>query len=254
MSEIEPLVRFGLLLVRPSMLIAAAPPFGAAYAPMHVRQGLALMLTLALTPVIAAPVSVGLIDLALVLTRELAVGLAIALGIRALIAGAELAGHLTGNQLGFSYGSIVDPASGVRNSMFAALYANLALITFFMLNGHHMLLRAMAASYTQIPIGLGLGRVDGSLVRAVTSMLGVIFVLGVRLAMPLILVLLVVEMALGLIARAAPGINLMVVSQPLRIIIGLLVIASILAMTPGLVARYITPSLEAGMRAALAFR
>lgn len=252
MIETEPLVRFGLLLVRPGMLIAAAPPFGAAYAPVQVRLGLTLMLTLALTPVIAAPVSVGLIDLALVITREMAVGLAIALGIRALIAGAELAGHLTGNQLGFSYGSIVDPASGVRNSMFAALYANLALITFFMLNGHHMLLRAMAASYTQIPIGLG--RVDGSLVRAVTSMLGVIFVLGVRLAMPLILVLLVVEMALGLIARAAPGVNLMVVSQPLRIIIGLLVIASILAMTPGLVARYITPSLEAGMRAALAFR
>ena len=252
MIEFEPLVRFGLLLVRPGMLVAAAPPFGAAYAPMPVRLGLTLLLTLALTPVVAAPVSFGLIDLSLVITREMAVGLAIALGIRALIAGAELAGHLTGYQLGFSYGSIVDPQSGVRNSMFAALYANLALITFFMLNGHHMLLRAMATSYTQIPIGLG--RVDGSLVGAVTSMLGIIFVLGVRLAMPLILVLLVVEIALGLIARAAPGINLMVVSQPLRIIIGLLVVASILAMAPGLVARYITPALEAGMRAALAFR
>ena len=58
----------------------------------------------------------------------------------------------------------------------------------------------------------------------------------------------------GLIARAAPGINLMVVSQPLRIVIGLLVVASILAMAPGLIARYITPALESGMRAALAFR
>ena len=252
MIEFEPLVRFGLMLVRPGMLIVAAPPFGAAYAPMPVRLGLTLLLTLALTPVTAAPVSFGLIDLSLVVTREMAVGLSIAFGVRALIAGAEFAGHLTSNQLGFSYGSIVDPQSGVRNSMFAALYANLALITFFMLNGHHMLLRAMAASYTQIPIGLG--RLDGSLVGAVTAMLGVIFVLGVRLAMPLILVLLVLEVALGLVARAAPGINLMVVSQPLRIVIGLLVVASILAMAPGLVARYITPSLEAGMRAALAFR
>ncbi len=252
MIEFEPLVRFGLLLVRPGMLVAAAPPFGAAFAPMPVRLGVTVMLTLALTPIIAAPVAFGLIDLALVITREMAVGLAIALGIRALIAGAEFAGHLTGYQLGFSYGSIVDPQSGVRNSMFAALYANLALITFFMLNGHHMLLRAMAASYAQIPIGLG--RVNGSLVGAVTSMLGIIFVLGVRLAMPLVLVMLVVEIALGLIARAAPGINLMVVSQPLRLIIGMMVVASILAMAPGLVARYITPSLEAGMRAALAFR
>lgn len=252
MNEFEPLVRFGLLLVRPGTLVAAAPPFGAAYAPTPVRVGLTVLLTLALMPVTAVPVSVGLIDLSLVITREMAIGLSIALGIRTLLAGAELAGHLTGYQLGFSYGSMVDPQSGVRNSMFAALYSNLALITFFMLNGHHMLLRSMAASYAQIPIGIG--HVDGSLVGAVNGMLGIIFVLGVRLAMPLILVLLVVEMSLGLVARAAPGINLMVVSQPLRIVIGLLVVASILGMAPGLIARYITPALESGMRAALAFR
>ena len=102
MNEFEPLVRFGLLLVRPGMLVAAAPPFGAAYAPMPVRLGLTLLLTLALVPVIATPVSFGLIDLTLVVAREMAIGLAIALGIRALVAGAELAGHLTGYQLGFS--------------------------------------------------------------------------------------------------------------------------------------------------------
>lgn len=252
MNDFEPLVRFGILLVRPGMLIVASPPFGAAYAPTPVRLGLTILLTLALVPVVAAPVSFGLIDLVLVVVRELAVGFALALGIRALVAGAELAGHLSGYQLGFSYGSLVDPQSGVRNSMFAVLYANLALITFFSMNGHHALIRAMAASYTQIPIGLG--HIDRSLLGAVTGMLRVVFVLGVRLAMPLILALLVVEVALGLIARAAPGINLQVVSQPLRILVGLLVIASIISMAPGLIGRYVTPSLELGMRGALAFR
>jgi flagellar biosynthesis protein FliR len=251
-TDFEPLVRFALLLVRPGMLVVAAPPFGAGYAPMPVRLGLTLLLTLALTPVVAAPTTVGLVDLVVVVARELAIGLALALGIRALVGGAELAGHLTGYQLGFSYGSIVDPQSGVRNSMFAVLYGNLALITFFGTNGHHALIRAMAASYSQIPIGLG--HIDRSLVGAVTGMLGIVFVLGVRLAMPLILVLLVVEVGLGLIARAAPGVNLMVVSQPLRILIGLLIIASIISIAPGLVGRYITPSLELGMRGALAFR
>lgn len=252
MIQFEPFIRFGILMVRPGMLVVAAPPFGAAYAPLPVRLGLTVLLTLVLTPVISTPVEFGLIDLVIVVAREMAVGLALALGIRALIAGAELAGHLTGYQLGFSYGSIVDPQSGVRNSMFAVLYANIAVITFFSINGHHALVRAMASSYGQIPIGLG--HLDGSLVTTVTGMLGVVFVLGVRLAMPLILVLLVVEVALGLIARAAPGINLMVVSQPLRLLIGLLVVASIIAIAPGLIGRYITPSLELGMRGALAFR
>ena len=91
-------------------------------------------------------------------------------------------------------------------------------------------------------------------VASMANMLGVVFVLGVRLAMPLIVALLVVEVAMGLIARAAPGINLQVVSQPLRILVGLLVIASIISMAPGLIGRYITPSLELGMRGALAFR
>jgi flagellar biosynthesis protein FliR len=60
--------------------------------------------------------------------------------------------------------------------------------------------------------------------------------------------------ALGLIARAAPAINLMAVSQPLRLLVGLLIVASMLAMAPGLIGRYIAPSLELGMRGALAFR
>ena len=252
MTAFEPFIRFGILMVRPGMLVVAAPPFGAAYAPLPVRLGLTILLTVVLLPVTAAPVSFGLIDLVVVVARELAIGFSLAMGIRALIGGAELAGHLTGYQLGFSYGSIVDPQSGVRNSMFAVLYANLAVITFFGTNGHHALIRAMAASYAQIPIGIG--HIDGSLVTTVTGMLGVVFVLGVRLAMPLILVLLVVEVALGLIARAAPGINLMVVSQPLRLLIGLLVVASIISIAPGLIGRYVTPSLELGMRGALAFR
>ncbi|MFN7914033.1 MAG: flagellar biosynthetic protein FliR [Vicinamibacterales bacterium] len=252
MNDFEPFLRFGLLLVRPGTLVMAAPPFGAPYAPMPVRLGLTLLFTLTLMPVVAAPSTITLIELVVVVAREMAIGLAIALGIRALMGGAELAGHLSGYQLGFSYGAIVDPQSGVRNSMFAALYSNMALIVFFAVDGHHALLRAMAASYTQLPIGIG--HVDGSVVVAVTSMLGIVFVLGVRLAMPLILVLMVVEVALGLIARAAPAINLMAVAQPLRILIGLLVIASIIGITPGLIGRYITPALEAGMRGALAFR
>jgi len=248
----EPFLRFALLLVRPGTLVIAAPPFGAPYAPMPVRLGLTLLFTLALMPVVSAPAVLGLLDLVVVVAREMAIGLAMALGIRALIAGAELAGSLSGYQLGFSYGSIVDPQSGVRNGMFAALYSNLALITFFTINGHHQLLRAMAASYSQLPIGIG--HVDGSLVQAVTAMLGIVFVLGVRLAMPLILVLMVVEVALGLITRAAPAINLLAVAQPIRIIIGLLVIATLIAIVPTLVARYVVPALEVGMRGALAFR
>lgn len=252
MTDFDVLIRFGLLLVRPGMVVMAAPPFGSAYAPAPVRLGLTVLLTLMLATTVPAPTTFEVVGLAVVVARELAIGLAIALAIRALLAGAEFAGSLSGYQLGFSYGSIIDPASGVRNGTLAMLYGNLALVTFFMTNGHHALIRALASSYQELPIGEG--HVDGSLVGAVTGMLGLVFVLGVRLAMPLVLVLLVVELALGLIARAAPAINLMVISQPVRIVIGLLVVASVLVMAPGLIARFSTRALELGMRGALAFR
>lgn len=252
MIDFTPFARFGLLLVRPTMLVATAPPLGAVYAPAQVRLGFALLLTLAVTPSVTAPVDLSLFEIVAVVAREMAIGFAIALAIRALISGAEMAGSLTGYQMGFSYGSLIDPQSGVRNSMFSVLYANLAIITFLITNGHHSMIRALSASYSQLPIGLG--HIDQSLVTVVTSMLGIVFVLGVRLATPLILALLVVEIALGLIARAAPAINLQAVSQPLRIVLGLVIIATLISIAPTLIARYITPSFELGVRGALAFR
>lgn len=252
MIDFTPFARFGLLLVRPAMMVAAAPPLGAVYAPATVRLGFALLLTLSITPVVVAPVDLSLFEVVGVVLREMAIGFAIALAIRALISGAEMAGSLTGYQMGFSYGSLIDPQSGVRNSMFSVLYANLAIITFLVTNGHHSMIRALSMSYAQLPIGLG--HVDQSLVAVVTSMLGIVFVLGVRLATPLILSLLVVEVALGLIARAAPAINLQAVSQPLRIVLGLVIIATLISMAPTLIARYINPVFELGVRGALAFR
>ncbi|MFI5179351.1 MAG: flagellar biosynthetic protein FliR [Vicinamibacterales bacterium] len=252
MTDFAPIARFGLLLVRPGMLIMAAPVFGGTFAPTQVRLGLTVLLALTLAPVVPVPPVAMPLALGLVVVRELAIGLAMALGLRALVAGAEVAGHLSGNQLGLSYGSIVDPQSGVRNNMLAALYANLALVTFFLINGHHTLIRSLAGSYASMPIGPG--KVDASIVRTVMQMLGLVFVLGVRLAAPLVLVLLVVELALGLIVRAAPAMNVMVVGTPLRLLVGLIVVAAVVPYIPQVITRFSTLAAELGLQAARAFR
>ena len=246
------IARFGLLVVRPGMLIMAAPTFGAPYAPAPARLGLTVLLAVMLAPVVAVPVLSSSVGLGVLVAHELAIGFALAMAIRALIAGAELAGQLTGNQLGLSMGALINPTSGVRNNLIAALYTNLALLTFFLVNGHHMLLRALMQSYVALPIAAG--HVDGSIVRVVTQLLGVIFVLGVRLASPVIVVLLIVEVAFGLISRAAPALNIMAVGMPIRVLIGLLVVAALIPIIPGLVARFISTIAELGLAGARAFR
>ena len=77
------------------------------------------------------------VSLALVIAREVAIGLSLAFVLRALIAGAEFAGHLSGQQIGFNYGATIDPQSGVRNNMLATLYGSLATLGFLAINGHH---------------------------------------------------------------------------------------------------------------------
>jgi flagellar biosynthetic protein FliR len=250
--DFAPIARFGLLIVRPGMLVTAAPTFGGAYIPTQVRIGLAILLAFTLAPVVNVPASVTEVALFLIVLRELAIGLALGLAVRALISGAEMAGHISGYQLGFSYGSIVDPQSGVRNNMLASLYGNLALLTFFATNGHHQLIRAMGASYTMMPIGPG--HVDGSLAAIVTEMLGAVFIVGIRLALPVIVVMLFVELAMGLVSRAAPAINLMVGGMPLRVLVGLIVIASVIPILPSIVGRLTGTTVELGLRAARAFR
>jgi len=250
--DFGPMARFGLLLVRPAMLVATAPTFGGAFAPAQARIGLSVLLSITLLPLVTVPdVNGSLVVVGLVL-RELAIGLALSLAVQALLTGAELAGQLSGYQLGLSYGAMVDPQSGVRNNLLAGLYGNLALLTFFLTDGHHTLIRTLASSYAMLPIGAG--GVDASLVRGVIDMLALIFVLGLRLAMPVMVVLLLVELAMGVISRAAPAINLMAVGMPLRLVVGLLVIAMAIPAAPRVIARFETVAADISLRVARSFR
>jgi flagellar biosynthetic protein FliR len=250
--DFEPIARVGLLLVRPGSLIMTAPAFGETFAPAQIRIGMTMLLAVTLAPVVTVPEVPSAIGLSVVIAREMAIGFAFALAMRALIAGAELAGQVSGVQLMLSYGSVVNPQGGVRNNVIGNLYANLALFTFFLINGPHVFIRSLAVSYQRVPIGGG--GIDASIVRSVMELLGIVFALGVRLAAPLIVVMLVVELATGLVARTAPAINLMVLSTPLRLIVGLLTIAALVPVIPPIITRFAALVAELGVRTAGAFR
>jgi flagellar biosynthetic protein FliR len=243
--DLTPVVRFGLLLVRPGMVVMVAPAFAGVHAPPQVKIGLIVLIALGLLPSVPVPTS-SEVGLAVIVAREIAIGLSLAFVTRALIAAAEFAGHLGGFQIGFSYGATVDPLSGVRHTMLATLYGLLALMAFLGVNGHHLLLRALADSYAGLPIGGG--EVHASLAQSVKNILGLVFTVAVRLAAPIVAVLMVVEVGIGLISRTAPALSSVVIGHPLRIIVGLAVLATtilaVMSVTGSLVPRVVRMAVE----------
>jgi flagellar biosynthetic protein FliR len=151
-----------------------------------------------------------------------------------------------------SYGSVVDPQGGVRNNLVANLYVSVALIAFLGMNGHHALLRALAASYTVLPIGSG--GADASMAGSVVQLLGIVFVLGMRLAAPIIAVMLLVEVGTALMARVAPSLNLMVVAPPVRMAVGLAALAAVAPLVPSIVRAASANIGELSLAVARAFR
>ncbi len=241
-----------LLLVRPGMLVLATPLFGASFAPAHLRVGLSVILALVVAPLVAVPPELPATALVLVVLREMAIGLALAMAIRIIILGAEFAGHFTGYQIGLSMGSLIDPQSGVRNNVLAVLYANLATVICFATNAHHAFLRALLASYEALPIGMG--SLGPSVPNTVAAMIGVVFVLGVRIAMPVVVVLLLVELALGLVARVAPSLNMMTAGAPVRVLAGLVIMAATLGALPLVIGRFLPATMSLAAELSRAFR
>jgi flagellar biosynthetic protein FliR len=243
---------FAILLVRPGMLVLATPFLGSMQSPTTMRVGLTVILAFVMAPFATMPDAVSLTTLTVVIVREMGIGLALALSIRLLVLGAEFAGHYTGLQVGLSMGALIDPQTGVRNNMLAMLYAGCATLICFGFNLHHMLLRALADSYLALPIGLG--GVSGSLTGSVASLLGLVLVLGVRIAAPVIVALLIVELSLGLLTKVAPALNVMIAGLPVRLAVGLLIAAVTVTLLPSILSRYASLAVDLARATAEAFR
>lgn len=252
----ETLASIGVLLVRPGMLVMTAPFFGAVFAPPQVRAGLTLMFAIVLGGLVTVPPLTGPVGVAAVVAREVMIGASLGLAIRLLTAAAEFAGSLGSFQSGMSMGAMIDPASGVRNTQFAAVYTNLVVVVGFITNAHHTFFKALVATYQAAPIGAGavVPGTDPALAMLVARMLGFVFLYGMRLAAPMLVVLFLVEVALGMMTKVAPSLNLMVVGMPARLPVALLLLALTTSVVPGLVSQMVPAAVSIVLDAARALR
>lgn len=223
---------FLLVVARVAGLVASAPLFAHGVVPVRVRAGVVGILGLALAPVVPGPVA-GVEPswpaLAGLVAVEAAIGVLLGLVAQLVFAGVELGGQIAGVQVGFGVASVVDPSTEAGAGLIAHWQQLVALVAFLVLDVHHVVLRALVESFRVAPIG---GVVLGAeVLRGVVAQGAGLFVVGVRIAAPVLVVLLATNAALGALARTLPQLNVFAVGAPVQVGVGLVVLGTSLPFT-----------------------
>lgn len=231
------LATFALVVVRASTLLLAVPMLGMRTIPPTVKIGLSVLLAVLLTPLVPAVGALTPGAFILAVAQEVLLGLLLAFAVTLIFGSFQFAGALLGVQFGFSLANIVDPTMNSQETVVGQFYSILAGLIFFTINGHHLVLVGLARSFEAMPpLGLELtGAAGMTLAGALIDRSGMFFSAALRIAMPIMGALLLTDVAMAVISRSAPQMNVYFVGLPIKIAIGL---AAILLALPPAVASF----------------
>jgi flagellar biosynthetic protein FliR len=212
--------------LRLAVVLAMTPVLYAMPIPGRVRALLVIGLSWTLGQLLAlspAVVSLGVGQLLQAACIEVALGVVLALGVLLAFAAFSLAGNLLDVQIGFGIAQVFDPVGNRAAPLLVSAFNYVAVVGFMLVDGHHSLLRAMAYSFELFPAGASWSLVlaSGPVFKQASGM----FVLGFALAAPVVFCILLVEFALGLVARNLPQINMLVLGIPAKIVVGFAVMS-----------------------------
>jgi flagellar biosynthetic protein FliR len=206
-------------------LLAIAPLFGNRGIPARLKVALGLLLSAIVAPTLAAmpamdPMSIGGV---LLLAQQFIIGIAMGFAVRIVFTAVELAGELCGLTMGLGFATFFDPQSSGRSSAISQFLSLLTLMVYLAANMHLVVLSTLVDSFTSMPISAV--PMGGDLFRQLVGWGGRIFSAGVQLALPVVAALLITNIALGILTRAAPQLNLFGVGFPITLSVGFLMLA-----------------------------
>ena len=234
---------FLLVVFRLAGMALYAPLFGSARVPRIVRMMLILVLAASIAPGVKPPVNFPETSwgLAIAIGGEMAFGLAMGMVMSFVFVAVQWAGEIIGQQLGFSLGSVIDPAFGGQSSVMGDMYFMFTLVIFLIIGGHRTMIRGVRASFDTLPL-LSLG-VNHESLKTLIDLLHAATVLAMQLAAPILVTLVIVDLVLGLIGRTIPQMNVMSALLSVRSGLGILVIWCGLSLTGNVIGRAIERSM-----------
>lgn len=217
--------RFFLIFLRVSAFVTFAPPFGGRDVPVVARVGFAGLTAFLLAAWVPSPgvFPTDPVGWGLAVAMELAVGLALAGFWSLFLGGIQMGAHLVAAQLGFGWGGLFDPTVGDSAEALVLFQRMTVLLIFFAVDGHLRLMELLTRSVQWAPVGEAVFRAAAFELwsRAFADM----FVTGFKLAAPVTAAIWILTLALGLVGRAAPAMNLLSLDFPLRTALGFVTLA-----------------------------
>jgi flagellar biosynthetic protein FliR len=218
-------VAFAWVLIRVAAFVSAIPLMGGLGVPTKIKVLMTFAVALVLFPMIPVPPQPTETGTLLAgIFGEVLVGWVIGMGFRLLFAAVDLAAEIEGLQMGFGIGNVFNPTLGQEVSLIGQLRGLAVLLLFLAMNAHHILFEALVGSFHRVPplsVTLSI-----SLYEQMIRLSGEMFALGVKIAVPVTLVLILTNLAFGILARVVPQMNIILFSFPVATAVGLLVLGT----------------------------
>jgi flagellar biosynthetic protein FliR len=227
---------FILVLARISPLFVLAPLFSSKMLPARARGIVAVGLTLGIMPIAVhagdgQQIPMDVLPLAGLIVKEMLVGLGFSFALGALFAAVQVAGSILDTLIGFSFGALVDPITGTNGGVLNQLYGLIGVMIFVVINGDAWVIQGLARSYEQVPL------TDtpeiGSLVQGVQVAFSGIFASAIEVCAPVMLAVLLCDVAFGLVSKVMPQLNVFAVGFPAKVIVGLTLVGVSLPFMAG---------------------
>ncbi len=221
---IEILITLAMILTRLSAFFLIVPIFSWRAIPMAMKMALIVMLTLVFGYMAPSPLNLASLSpvyILLIMVNEATYGIALALIIMVLFSVVSCAGNIIERQLGFTMAQIIDPMSGTSSQPMGGFLQMLFILLLLHVQAHHAFLRIIYRSYETFPIGT-MPSIE-LLTAAVVKTTSMLLTYSLRLAAPVLAMFLILLVVLGIMARVVPEMNVLFISMPVRVALGLVI-------------------------------
>lgn len=214
-----------LVLIRMSGLFILSPVFGRQNMPALFKVGFAFFLTLiyiTATENLAVDYQESMVLYVVYVVKELAIGIIMGYVTYIVMSGIYLAGQIIDNQIGFGYANVLDPITNIQVPLTSNFYYTYIILIFLLINGHHMIIRALFYSYKIIP--LGQLTFSSDVIQELGSLMAEMFGIALRISAPIIAAVFIADVVLGVLSKTIPEMNVFVLGMPIKVMLGLIII------------------------------